>query len=167
LHPSADFAAPWGPRLRALTGLGTGVLLGEGVLMLVLSRCVPHFETLFAALGAGLFALLGAMYLGEIRGYRIEAGRLVVQRPLWTTQFALEGLRRAVRDSNALRFTAWGFGNGGLFAISDRRWVEPYGWCRSLATDPDKAVVLCWDDRRLIVTPDRPDEFVARLTPSR
>src|SRR5262245_40944893 len=99
--------------------------------MLVLSRQVPQLATLFGAVAALLLTTLALLYLGAVRGYRIEAGRLVVQRPLWSTSFALDGLRSAVRDSGALRFTWFGFGNGGMFAIVDRRWVEPYGWCRS------------------------------------
>jgi hypothetical protein len=161
------FAAPWGARLRTLTPLGSALLIGESLLMLGLSRVVPYFGPLFLGMSAAMLCAVSWCGLSVIRGYRVEAGRLVVERTLFSSEYPLAGLRSVAHDPSALRFTPLGFGNGGLFVISDRRFVAPYGWCRSLATDPANAVVLCWDDRRLIVTPDRPAEFVARIEQSR
>ncbi|HSS43893.1 MAG TPA: PH domain-containing protein, partial [Thermoanaerobaculia bacterium] len=73
---------------------------------------------------------------------------------------SLEGLQNVVKDPRALRLMALGFGNGGLFAILGWCQVNPYGWCRVFATDPKRAVVLERKSGPVIVTPDRPDEFV-------
>lgn len=158
-----EFAAPLSARVKALSALGTFVLLGEAALMLVVSRYTPWpVRAVMFGVGVTLVALFLAIALVAIRGYALEAGALRVVRPFWSTSHSLDGLREAVRDPNALRFTVYGFGNNGFFALNGWRRVEPYGWCRVLATDPANAVVLRAARATYIVTPDRPDEFVSR-----
>ena len=158
----SDFGAPLSGRVKASTALGTVVLLGESALLLGLSSRVPEpVASVFRAVGATLVALFAAVALVAIRGYRIENGELVVRRPLWSSRHSLAGLESAARDPRALRPTLYGFGNNGFFAVNGWRRVDPYGWCRALATNAANAVVLRTPERTLIVTPDRPDEFVA------
>lgn len=156
-----DFRAPLSPRVRATSVLGTVVLLLETILMLGLARFAPRpAATIFLAVALSLIALLAALWLFAIRGYRIEPGALVVERPLWASTHSLAGLRGAARDEAALRFTWQGFGNNGFFALNGWRKIEPYGWCRVLATGTEHPVVLSTEAATYVVTPDRPDEFV-------
>lgn len=160
---ASEFQARLAPRFRATSALGTVVLLGEAALMLALSAHLPQpVAAIFGLVGVSLVALFGVIALLAIRGYRLEPGVLRVDRPLWSTSHSLAGLSSAARDPDALRFTFWGFGNNGFFALNGWRRVEPYGWCRVLATDPANAVVLRAAGATYIVTPDRPDEFVQR-----
>ena len=141
--------------------LGTVVLLLETALMLGLSLFAPPpASTIFLAVALALIALLVLMWLLAIRGYRIEGGNLYVDRPLWSSSHSLEGLRSAARDDAAMRFTWLGFGNNGFFALNGWRRIEPYGWCRVLATRTEDPVVLATAAATYVVTPDRPDEFV-------
>src|SRR5262249_28290141 len=114
------------------------------------------------AVACSLVALFAGIALVAIRGYRIEPGVLRVVRPLWDSSHSLAGLHSAARDPIALRFTLVGFGNNGFFALNGWRRVEPYGWCRVLATDATDPVVLRTDRATYIVSPDRPDEFIAQ-----
>ncbi|MFI5316666.1 MAG: PH domain-containing protein [Myxococcota bacterium] len=159
---TSDFKAPLAPRLVATSVLGTVVLLGESALMLALASYVPRqVAPIFLGVAVSLVALLGGIALVAIRGYRLEVGVLRVDRPLWSTTHSLAGLLGAARDPHALRvFTLRGFGNNGFFALNGWRYVAPHGWCRVLATNPENAVVLRTAERTLIVTPERPDEFV-------
>jgi hypothetical protein len=158
---TSEFKAPLSGRIKATSLLGTVVLLGEGTLMLTLSAHVPQpVAAIFFPVGVCLLALFPCVALVAIRGYSLENGALRVARPLWSTTYSLAGLTSVVRDPKSLRFTFYGFGNNGFFALNGWRNVEPYGWCRVLATDPENAVVLRAAERTYIVTPDRPDEFV-------
>jgi len=159
---TSDFRARLSPRVKATSALGTLVLVGESALFLAFSgRVARPLAPLFLALGIALLALFVGVALVAIRGYRLEPGVLRVDRPLWSSTHSLAGLRGAARDPNALSvFTVRGFGNNGFFALNGWRHIEPYGWCRVLATDPANAVVLRAAERTLVVTPDRPDEFV-------
>jgi hypothetical protein len=156
-----EFGAPLSGRIKALTALGSFVLLGEAALMLFASRWTPWpVSAVMLCVGVSLLALFVGIWLVAIRGYALEPGVLRVARPLWSTSHSLAGLHAAARDPEALRFTLLGFGNNGFFAVNGWRKVEPYGWCRVLATDPANAVVLRAAGATYIVTPDRPDEFV-------
>ena len=158
----SEFGAPLSLRVKATSALGSAVLLGESALLLGLAgRVPPPVAAAFRAAGTALAALFAAVALLAIRGYRLENGELRVRRVLWSTRYSLAGLSSAVRDPRALRPTVFGFGNNGFFAVNGWRRVAPYGWCRALATDAANAVVLRTPERTLIVTPDRPDEFVA------
>ena len=158
---ASEFNARLSPRVKATTALGTVVLLGEAALLLGLANRVPSpVSGLFLVVGTSLVLLFAGIALLAIRGYALELGQLRVARPLWSTTHSLAGLESAVRDPQSLRFTVRGFGNNGFFALNGWRVVEPYGWCRVLATDPENAVVLRAASGTYIVTPDRPDEFV-------
>jgi hypothetical protein len=158
----SEFKARLAARVQATSALGTVVVLGEAALMLTLATHVPaQVAPIFLGVGASLLALFAGVALTAIRGYDLAGGTLRVARPFWSTSHSLAGLKGAARDPNALLgFTLRGFGNNGFFALNGWRRVEPYGWCRVLATDPENAVVLCAAERTYIVTPDRPDEFV-------
>jgi PH (Pleckstrin Homology) domain-containing protein len=162
MTPSATgFRAPLSGRVRATSLLGSVVLVLETALMLGLSRFAPRpASTIFLSVGLALIALLILMWLLAIRGYRIEGGNLYVDRPLWSSSHSLEGLRSVARDDTALRFTWQGFGNNGFFALNGWRKIDPYGWCRVLATRTDAPIVLSTAAATYVVTPDRPDEFV-------
>jgi Bacterial PH domain len=159
---TSEFKAPLSPRVKATSALGAVVVLGEAGLMLALASHVPpQLAPLFLAIGAALLLLFAGVALVAIRGYRLEPASLRVDRPFWSSTHSLAGLRSAARDPRALSvLTLRGFGNNGFFALNGWRWIQPYGWCRVLATDPANAVVLRTAGRTLIVTPDRPDEFV-------
>src|SRR5258706_12898279 len=158
----SEFRARLGPRGKAASLLGTVVVLGEAALMLTLASQVPaEIRPIFLVVGASLLALFAGAALSSIRGYGLEGGALHVARPLWSTTHSLVGLTSAARDPKVLGvFSLRGFGNNGFFALNGWRRVEPYGWCRVLATDPDNAVVLRAAGRTYVVTPDRPHEFV-------
>jgi len=129
--------------------------------MLAASAWAPWpVSAVLLGVGVVLALLFAGVAAVAIRGYRIEPGVLRVERPLWASSHPLAGLTSAARDPRALRFTWLGFGNNGFFAVNGWRVVEPYGWCRVLATDADSAVVLRTPNATYIVTPDRPDEFI-------
>lgn len=158
---SLAYGAPWSLRVKALTVIGTIVLLGDAGMLWFMARFVPGTQAFLSVVALGLLAILGCCALLTVRGYGFDTGTLLVRRLVWTTRVSLEGLRNVVQDPTAIRLlTIKAVGNGGLFAILGWRHVDGYGWCRVFATDPKRAVVLECKSGHIIVTPDRPDEFV-------
>jgi hypothetical protein len=155
------YRAPWSARVTVLTIVGTLALAGEAGLMWLLASRLPKLGNVLTVVAAGCLFVFLWCALEAVRGYGFDSGALVIYRPIWTTRVSLEGLRSVAQDPEAMRLTAKGFGNGGLFAVWGWRRVAPYGWCRVFGTDPKRAVVLRSEGFHYIVTPDRPAEFAA------
>jgi hypothetical protein len=51
-------------------------------------------------------------------------------------------------------------GNDGLGAISGRFRSKRLGWFRAYVTDGERAVVLRWPDRCVVISPDQPSWFI-------
>lgn len=156
------FEAPWSTAVKLVTA-GTVVLLV--VVVTVLGGRLPAGSGFWPGAvvwGAPLLILLGGL-LFTVRGYRLEPTRLLVDRLLWPTAIELEGLEEAWHDPSAMRRSVRLFGNGGLFAIAGLFSNKRLGRYRAFATDPQRAVVLVFAERKVVVTPDRPDEFVRQL----
>ena len=66
-------------------------------------------------------------------------------------------------DPNAMRGSLRTCGNGGLFCFAGAYWNKRLGSYRAFATDPSRSVVLRFSDRVVVMTPERPAEFVAAV----
>jgi Bacterial PH domain len=99
----------------------------------------------------------------SIRGYVLDAVSIHVLRPGWKTTVMLAGLQSATHDADAMSRSIRTFGNGGLFCIAGAFRNTTLGAYCAFATDPARAVVLKFQDRTVVLTPDRPDEFVAKI----
>ncbi|BET65292.1 hypothetical protein ASA1KI_02100 [Opitutales bacterium ASA1] len=122
-------------------------------------------EALFG-LGIGALVLCSLVLIwwtARIENYRVADGRLVVKRAWHSPDFALEGLAEIRVASDALRGALRTFGNGGLGAISGWFWSRSLGRFRAYVTDAARTVVMRWPDRTVVVSPERPHEFVAEV----
>lgn len=123
-----------------------------------------------AAEGLGALAaaaLVAATAAFSVRGYSVDGETLLVHRLGWTTRFDLSRLTRAEFSPGATAGSMRTFGNGGLFAFVDHFRNAALGPYRAFATDGARTVVLDFatgrGTERIVVTPDRPAEFVAAL----
>ena len=66
-------------------------------------------------------------------------------------------------EADALRGAVRFFGNRGLFAFTGWFWSRRLGRFRAFATDPGRAVMLRYADRKVIVTPHDPQHLIVRL----
>jgi len=158
---SSEFAAPWSTSLRVMT------ILSCAVLALVASTLTGVFAHRFhwaAVIGP---AVLLTIPLGSalfcIRSYSVDRGVLNIRRLLWTTRLPLTGLVKARADSEAMSRSLRLFGNGGLFLFGGLFWNRRLGRYRAWVTDPARCVVLEFANRKWVVSPERPEEFVAAL----
>ena len=56
------------------------------------------------------------------------------------------------------------WGNGGMFSFTGHFVNHPLGRYRAFVTDPARTVVLALPEGVVVVSPDRPDEFIAAVT---
>jgi hypothetical protein len=162
----AYFKAPWSAALIVMT-IFCGLLclscpIGalfflkttmKGSMPAILKWCVITVP-LIALLGSALFV---------VRGYRVTGATLSVLRAGWETKFDLSGLTEARVDPDAFKGSLRLFGNGGFFCFAGWFRNQKLGVYRALATDASKGVVLRFQKKVLVVTPDDPARFVAAL----
>jgi hypothetical protein len=163
---STAFAAAWDRRLTRLTW-GVGGLTAAGTLaVIVLALSVEAGPRARAVMLAAALAPLATLALAALlapRGYSIEASSLRIERRLGSTAIPFASIRR-VEPLPAERLAgAWRvFGTAGLFGYFGRFRSRPLGSFRMYATRSD-GYVLVEADQPVVLTPDRPTEFVAEL----
>lgn len=157
------FGAPWSTLLKAVTAVAVVTLVAVGLVFLTLfPRELEAGLPLDFALLTVLSSLFGSA-LFVVRGYGLEPGVLLVRRLLWSTRIPLDGLARAWTDPTAMKGSLRLFGNGGLFVFAGLFSNRKLGRYRAFATEPRNAVVLKLSNRTVVVTPDRPAEFLQAL----
>jgi hypothetical protein len=164
-HRQSEFAAPWSRLLKGVSAGATVILLGVAVVVcFTVPSGTPWVRPLVLA---STPFILAACALFTVRGYRIAGRTLLVKRLFWWTPISLEGLRDALVDPEAMRKAVRICGNGGMFSFSGWFWNKRLGRFRAYATDLRRTIVLTFPDRRIVLSPDQPDAFVAALTRDR
>ncbi len=162
-----DFAALVGKRVRWTTRVTLG-LLGAFVIFdvwLAFSGRVPASArwVLLTVPLLAVGAVAAIAWYSRVLGYRLTGGELIVLRPRRETRFALAGLQSAEADPKAMDWSIKTFGNDGLGAITGHFRNRRLGSYEALVTERAHAVVLRWPARCLVVSPDRPEEFVQAI----
>lgn len=163
-NPPRSFDAPLGTRIKLVTVLAFALVLTiAGILA---SQIASDRERLllFLILGVALPVVFGAISaFSFVAGYRLHDDTLEVLRFGRITRLPLAGLTTAEVDPEAFR-RAWKvMGNDGLGAIVGSFRNRRLGAFQAFITDPARSVVLRWPGRTIVVTPDRPSEFVAEV----
>lgn len=157
------FGAPWARSLKVVSVGATAVVLGVALLQ---ARYLPGhlaggwLRILVVGL---LLALPLAAAPFAITGYELGPAGLRVRRLLGSTHVRLEGLTRAWSAPDAMAGSLRLFGNGGLFVFAGLFYSRRLGRYRALVTDPGRPVVLELPTRKLVVSPDSPEDFLQRL----
>jgi hypothetical protein len=147
------YPAPWSLLLVVVSSLVT--------VLCVSISCVVLFRAGRLTWAAWLpLILLGAAGLFTVRGYTLKDGTLWVHRLLWDTRLPLDGLQTARYEVNAMRSSLRTFGNGGLFSFSGCYWSKSLGSYRAWVTDQKQTVILQFDRRKVVISPESPEEFV-------
>ena len=150
--------APWSRLLVVTSVLATGLCLGAAA---SLALFVPK-----PALGwaAGLLLAIPAICaLFLVRGYRITPDAILVLRPGWVTRLPRAGLVSAEFLPGAMRCSLRLCGNGGFFSFTGLYWNRELRAHRAFVTDGQRTVVLRYAKRTVVVSPERPEEFVRDL----
>ncbi|WP_299583176.1 PH domain-containing protein [uncultured Microbulbifer sp.] len=160
MHPVV-FQAPWSRQLKIISLLSAALLLAIPVILLAKSPQTPSLLFSLAIALPPVILLLGAGF--SIRGYSLDHNRLQILRPGWKTSISLEGLHEAKADPAAMQGSVRIFGNSGLFGYIGLFQNKPLGRFRAFATDQQKAVVLRFPGKTLVITPDNPARMIEML----
>jgi hypothetical protein len=153
------FKAPWGKTLLWVSVLSGLLLLAVAVPLL--AEAAPKEVRGLTALP--LLILAGAA-LFVIRSYTIDPNELLIQRLLWATRLPLAGLKSAEVVPQAMRGSIRLFGNGGLFSITGLYRSRALGNYRAFVTNLKDTVVLRFEKRTVVISPENPERFVAEIS---
>ncbi len=161
MNPKSKFNAPWGKSLKVMTGLSATILVGIPVIGIFTG---PHGSLLWIlAMIVIPLSMLFIASLFSIRGYMLTTDTLLIRRLFWNSGVALSGLQSVEVDADAMSNSIRTFGNGGMFCFAGAFNNTKLGSYRAFATDPKRAVVLRFSDSTVVVTPDRPGDFVTSI----
>jgi hypothetical protein len=152
-----EFRAPWSHSLIVMTC--ATIALSAVVVAVALLVGPPLFG---AALLIAALALVAAGLAGRVRGYTLTEEAVTVRRGMWNTRLPLVGLRSVSGDIEAMRGSIRLLIVDGVFAFTGWYWSMKLGWYRALATDPDRAVVLRYPKRTIVISPHDPQHFIMR-----
>ena len=153
------FIAPWGKTLRWVSVLSSLIILG----VVVAIGCLDRSSQGQAAIWLLPLILLGAA-LFVIRDYTLAPEELLIRRLLWTTRVPLAGLQSAEFVSNAMSNSFRLCGNGGMFSFTGWYRNRALGIYRAFVTDLKLTVVLRFERKTIVVSPENPERFVAEIS---
>ena len=155
------FKAPWGQRLVAFTVMGSGLLLGIPLLGILTGPREQLSWWLLMVVMPLLIWAIAALF--TVRGYVLAGDTLKVQRLGWQTCLSLQNLQSADYRPQAMRRSLRLLGNGGLFSFTGQFRNAELGTYRAFVTDLEQTVVLTFPDRKIVLSPEPPGEFVDRV----
>lgn len=152
--PRPRFRAPWGRELMVMSGISLFVV------------GVPTFSQWYQGhfvIGSVLLAILLIPITLTVRGYEVAPRELRIRRLCWDTRWPIDGLAgaRLRPDVMAGSWRIWG--NGGMFGFTGRFSNAALGRYRAYVTDHKRTVVLDTPQGILVVSPDRPERFIAAV----
>lgn len=156
------YTAPWSTALKVVSVIVTLVCLGVTLGL----TCFPNSKP-SGPLAMWLrwlpVALVVACALFTVRGYTITADAILVHRLFWDTRLSRAGLQSARFEPQSMCKSIRTCGNGGFYSFTGWYWNKTLGSYRAFVTDPRRAVVLRYERRTLIVSPDEPERFIQEL----
>jgi Bacterial PH domain len=157
------FRAPWSKSLIVASTFATLVCLGA-VYALWTLPAEPSFEPLRFWLGSLPLAIIFICALFAVRSYSITNDALLIDRLFWTTRVSLNGLQAVRFDPAATHRSIRTFGNGGFFSFTGYFRNKQLGSYRAFMTDRRHAVVLRFRSSVIVISPDRPEDFVNTIS---
>jgi Bacterial PH domain len=159
------FNAPWSTSLIVVSAIVTTVCLAVTAL-LWRSLTAAEFGSFSFWLTLLPLALVVGSALFTVRGYTLSGDVLFIHRLFWSTRLTLAGFRSAEFHPAAMRGSIRTFGNGGFFSFTGWYRNQLLGSYRAFATEPQLTTALRFTDRTVVLSPDRPEEFIRELSPS-
>lgn len=118
-----------------------------------------------ASFGSIVIFISGLSYYFSISKYRLTDTAIIIVRPFDTVTYPRNIIERAERvDKSDLYFAIRTFGIGGVFAYTGQFWNRKFGNMTWYVTRMDCAVMLYCRNKKILVSPDEPEAFIAALT---
>jgi hypothetical protein len=158
-----QFRAPWSKSLIVASIFATLVCLGVAYAFWTLPA-EPSFEPVRLWLSLVPLAIILLCALFAVRGYSITNNALLIDRLFWTTRIPLTELQSVKFDPAATHRSIRTFGNGGFFSFTGYFRNKELGSYRAFMTDRRRAVVLRFPSSVIVISPDRPEDFVSTIS---
>jgi hypothetical protein len=142
------FRAPWDNIVQAMT-----------IGICVLFAAIIYFAPSYISVGLAIL-IIGGSALFMVQSYNIKNHELIINRLGWTTKFDLQKLNAVEINRNAMSGSWRMFGIGGLFGYIGSFRNDELGNYKAYATNRHNSVILQIDGTNIVVTPDRPQDFV-------
>ena len=139
------------------SGLLKSISLGVTVLLLTLTAVVPFPGPLL------LIALLVGTGAFAVYGFTIQDDEILIHRTGWSYRLDVSDLVRARAEPHATLGSIRTFGNGGMYGFTGKFHNHILGSYRAWMTNSDDTVVLEFEDRTVVISPEDPVAFVAEL----
>jgi hypothetical protein len=156
------YEAPWSTSLIVMSVLTTLICLGVSAVTW-LNPATRHLPGVHGYLTLLPLVILFGTALFTIRGYSVSSDCILVHRLLWQTLLPRVGLESAQVEPEAMRGSMRTFGNGGAFSFTGFYYNKRLGSYRAYVTDPRRCVVLRYANRRVVLSPASPADFVSDL----
>ena len=153
--PRLHFRAPWGRELVVMSGIE---------LFLIGVPAISQWYQGHVVIGSVLLAILLIPITLTVRGYEVAPRELRIRRLCWDTRWPLDGLAGARLRPNVMAGSWRIWGNGGMFGFTGRFSNAALGRYRAYVTDHKRTVVIETPQGILVVSPDRPEHFIAAVT---
>lgn len=160
MNEMRNYQAPWGKSLKWTSALLVVLALGMQVGMSLLPEG-PMWSQVLARWTFPVIVIGCLPFM--VRSYDITKDAVFIHRLFWTTRISRIGLRSAEEIPQAMKESLRTFGISGGFSYTGWFWNKSLGSYRAFVTDLDRTVVLRFESRMVVVSPDRPDEFVREL----
>jgi hypothetical protein len=149
-----DFGAPWSTKLKVMT-----------VVLVVILAFAGYSSPGWGRLVAVAIALVAAAF--AIRGYSVRDGKVMVHRLGWANKFDLAKLSSVTVSPGATMGSIRAMGIGGLFGFVGYYRNEILGMYQAFATNETNTVILDLEGKKIVVTPDDPQEFAQAVETAR
>ena len=153
-----EFAAPWGIRLIITTFVAGFAFVGIAG---VLSRRLTGKGRVAVISFIGIFAAI--MISKMVIRYQIDDEAIKIQQVASAVAIPLQSLRSVAVVPNAMDGSRRTDGNEGMFSITGNYSNQSLGSYRAYVTDPVRTVVLRTSTGTVVLSPERPEEFVSRV----
>lgn len=164
-HGQSVFPATLGVRERLLTfAVGFGVGIGVP-LVLGLAFAVAFSQPFMLLFPVPFMLAFGAPYFFRPKGYRVVPCEISVLRAVGPKRIPIASVHIVVSPASRPAGSSVGLARvEGIYGTFGSYWNKGWGHYRVYVTNHENMVELVLDDgSRLIVSPDAPRDFVARV----
>lgn len=154
------YDAPWGKPLIWISSLFVVLAVASAASQLHLSG-MPEWSV--TAIQWTLPAVVLTCLPFMVRGYEITEDAILIRRLFWKTRLERAGLKSAEVVPKAMSRCVRTCGNGGGFSFTGWYWSKSLGCFSAYVTDQDRTVVLRFEGRTVVISPDMPEDFVREL----
>lgn len=145
------YKAPWDAALKIISSLMIVLFLVLGYLTANIFAWLIFFVITF---GSALFI---------IKGYSITDSQLIIHRVVFNKTYNLNSIVNVEYNPEALKNSLRIFGIGGAFSYTGVFFNKYLGRYTAYAANRKNCVVLFFENKKVAITPDKPEEFVEAI----